>query len=425
VTIRLIPDRETVIRVLAQDGSPATGIRVRVSSQRLPKSVGRPTPRRWADRLQAATNAQGEAHLSHTLQDAIDGIILSNSGMADIWLDANYFLNVRPAKSRPEFTFQLPPTGGIEGRLIVEDAALPKELTMRIQTRSHLPNAPNHDAWGQADVPVDAKGRFRVTGIAAGRILILPFLPAAQPLRATVPPNVNVQADTSTTLDIVVAPGVLVRGQVREKDTQAGAAEFRLGLIYGQSARDHSSMYETFELVTDAAGKFSAYVPPGPIELRLHSIAPGYQDTEWWSPENRGIWGTRRDVPAGKAEFDLQPIDLDPSKTLKGRLVDAGGEPLAHWSVYGYPDLPDKPRSESRMNCFGGVDTDLKGNFESTYPASFPPAYWNVSHRDWPTPYKFDDDKWDAKVLSTEPFVLQVNVRRADAEQGKKDAKKP
>ncbi|HEY3968438.1 MAG TPA: M56 family metallopeptidase [Planctomycetaceae bacterium] len=431
VTIRLIPDLETVIRVLEQDGSPAADVRVRVSSQRLPESIGRPTPRRWTDRLRAATNKQGEARLAHARPDAIDGIILSRNGMADVWLDANFFLNVRPkaadpAQSGPAFTFQLPPTGGFGGRLIVEGAALPRDITIRIQTQSRLPNAPNHDAWGQADVPVDAEGRFQISGIAAGRVLILPFLPEDQPLRAAVPPNVKVPAGATTSVEIPVAPGVLVRGQIRKQDTQAGASQFRLGLIYGQSARDHSSMYETFELVTDDAGKFSAHVPPGPIELRLHSIPPGYQETEWWNPEFRGRWGTGREVPAGKAEFDLAPIDLDQSKPLKGRLVDADGEPLAHWRVYGYPDLPNKPRTESRMNSFGGLNTDQEGKFNGTYPATFPPAYWNVSHRDWPTPYKFADNRWDAKVLSTEPFVLQVSVRKADAEKGKKkEAKKP
>jgi hypothetical protein len=92
--------------------------------------------------------------------------------------------------------------------------------------------------------------------------------------------------------------------------------------------------------------------------------------------------------------------------------------------VYGFPDLPNKPRNEFRMNCFGGVQTNSKGAFEGEFPSTFPPAYWTVSHRDWPTPYKFDDNKWDAEILSADPFVLQVDVRKSDAEKVRKDAKK-
>lgn len=412
-TIRLTSADETTIRVLESPDVPAKGVRVRASAVRLPKSIGFPIPRTWDDRMQATTNDQGEAQLPHVLPEVIDGIILSKPGLADVWLDANFFLNKRPVVEGPAFTFQLPPTGSIAGQLVVTEGVLPQPLKIRLKTRSALPNAPNLWAWGQAEVSIDAEGRFQVSGIAPGRIMILPFLPVDQPLRALIPPNISVPRDDVAKLEISVSPGTLVRGQIRKSDTKEGAARFNLGLIYGQSAREHDHMYETFELETDADGKFSARVPAGPIELRLHSIAPGYQDVEWWAQTGRGSWGARREVPAGKAEFDLDPIELDPSKPLKGRLIDANGEPLANWSVYGYPDLPNKPRSESRMNCFGGVDTNDKGEFEATYPTSFPPAYWTVNDNNPKEPRTFEDKKQEAKIVTMSPFVIQVTNRKA------------
>jgi hypothetical protein len=409
VTIRLTSADETAIRVIESSGTPAKDVHVHVSAVRLPNTVGWPMPRRWTDQVQATTNEQGDARLPHSLPEAINGIILSRPGMSDVWLDANFFLNMRPVEEEPAFTFQLPPTGTIAGQLIVTDGVLPQPLTMRIQTQSRLPNQQRLTAWGQADVPVNADGKFHVTGIATGRILILPFLPEDQVLRATVPPNVSVSLNDVTNLEIPVAPGTLVRGQIRKGDTKEGAAQFQLAVIYGQSARDHSSMYEKFELETDTSGKFSTRVPAGRIELRLHSVPPGYQSVEWWSPTTRGVWGTKREIPIGKAEFDLDPIDLDPSKALKGRLIDAGGEPLVGWSVYGFPDLPNKPRTESRMNCFGGVDTNDKGEFEGSYPLSFPPAYWNVRDGNPKASRNFTDSKQDATIVTTTPLVIQVN----------------
>ena len=179
-------------------------------------------------------------------------------------------------------------------------------------------------------------------------------------------------------------------------------------------SREHRDMSQRYELETDQQGRFSAVVPPGAIELRLYSAPRDYAEVERWKNDG-GVWGARRIVPAGKESYDLEPIELVPTVSLSGTLVDLDGKPLTgyDWDVFGYPHIPDKS-PDGIMNCFGGVAVDQDGHFSDVYPQTFPPVRWEVSHRRWPKPSESVEDKWYAKVLSRSPFVLQVPVHGSE-----------
>jgi hypothetical protein len=418
VKLKTIPDKEVIVRVLDPQGRPAAGVQVKVVSQRIPQSVGFAIPPRWGESVAGTTNDRGEAWIEHALPDAIDGLVFSRKGMADIRLDGDFFLNARPANSGPTFTITLPPTGAINGQLTTASPGAPVDRKFLLQTRSRV-TVRQLPAWGEAEVQPDAEGRFRIEGIADGYVVVPAFFRRDEPWRANVPFRMKVNASETLELRVPIIRGVTVRGQIRKGDTKEGVPDFSLAVIYGQSAAENDSMRDRFELKTDPEGRFTAVVPPGAIQLRLHSIPKDYVDVDWWQPNRKGSYGVGRDVPAGVETFDLAPVDLDRSKTLKGQLVDRDGNSLLEWSVYGFPEAAHRPEG-SGLNSFGGVDTDKDGRFQGPYPVLFPPTTWKASYREWKTPFEFDDRDFVPKVVTQEPFVLQVDVKKADLKDARK-----
>ncbi|QDT56294.1 hypothetical protein Pan44_43470 [Caulifigura coniformis] len=419
VKLKLVPAVETIVRVLDIDQRPAPGVRVRVLSQRGRYTIGFPFPPPWREGLTGTTNDRGDAWIEHVLPDAIDGILISRDGMADVRLDPNFFLNRRPAKSGPTFTVILPSTGSILGQFTAEDAGVRLRRKFRVQTRSEEPVL-GLTIWGEKEVESDDVGHFRIDGIAAGRVTVPPFLPPQEPWRAMVPLRVAVMPSETLTLRIPLVRGVSVRGQLRKGDTKEGAPDNALTLIYGHSAEDNSSMLEKFELTTDRDGFFTAIVPPGAIQLRLQGSPEGYCNVDWWKPNRKGSYGVGMEVPAGVTSFELAPVDFDRTRELKGRLVDRDGAPLHDWTVYGYPDIPGR-EPDSVMNSFPGVQSDQDGTFAGTHPMSYPPTAWKVSYREWTTPFEFEDRKFPAQAISQDPLVLRVDVRKADLKDARKN----
>lgn len=420
-TLKLAPSRGTVVRIIDAKGGPVPGVRVTIRAQRPKEDFAFPVPPDWYDRLSDMTGADGRARISNAIPDAItEATLQPRASSASVRLNQDYFLNRRPGASAPHFTWSPPETGTIEGRLDVRGGKLPANLKIEIQTESRLANEKyprGIGTWGETAAVVGPEGRFHVNGIAAGPIVVLPFLDDKQPLRANIPERVVVQAGKTTRLEIPVRRGVLVRGLIRKQDTKAGYPGFYLDLVYGQSAKIQRDAHSLYKLTTDKDGRFSAIVPPGPIELTLRSLPSDYLSVQYWEDNDRFI------VPDGRESFDLEPIELVRAVSISGKLVDLDNKPLSgvDWIVYGTPEIPGKNLQE--VTCsFGGIFTGKDGRFSGSYPRTYPPVHWRVSHRRWPTPYQFVDDKWDAKILSRKPFVLQVPVhakemaKQADAE---------
>ncbi len=408
-TVRLTPSTGTIMRIVNAKDEPVSGVRVVVGSQMLRKAVDFPIPPDWLDRVAGITDADGRVQIANAISNAITNVTLQPPGQTtSIRLNRNYFLNHHSATSSPHFTWVLPAKGNIEGHLDVQGGKLPAGLKITIQTESCLPNGHKAGTSGLTTVAVNAEGRFNVTDIAEGPVMVSPFLDDRQPLRAEIPMEIAVQPGKTTILSIPIRRGVLVRGLIRKQDTKQGYPHFSLSLIYGQSAREHRDMREKYELKTDENGRFSATIPPGPIELRLNSAPEDYLNVECWK-DNPGLWGSQFEVPVGKESFDLEPIELVPADSISGKLVDLNHQPLRgrEWTVCGFPDISGKDY-HGVLNSFAGTPTDKEGRFSGSYPRTYPPVHWTVSHRRWPTPYQFVDDTLDAKVISRNPLIMQV-----------------
>ncbi|QDT43749.1 Methicillin resistance mecR1 protein [Gimesia alba] len=410
-TLSLAATTGTWVDVKDSAGAPVSGVRVIPRNIGVPRGIGYPMPKKWEDQSTGVTGADGRAHLPHVAPQAIKGMVLIPPGnTGSMHYNQNFFLNVRPTETAPHFTLQLPEMGSVKGQLVVaEGSTLPKNLQFSLQSVTRRPIGFKNIV----NVPIGADGTFSVAKLAVGSIFVPAFLPENQRLRADVPARIDVKANQETQLKIRVDPGVKVYGRIQKSDTKEKVKNYEMKLIYGQTVSNRAGNFEwlNFDLVTDSEGRFECYVPPGPINLRISRYADGYTAVNSWLPrKQRGVLGRRYDIP-DQESFDLGTIDLVKNIPITGQVVDLKNQSLIGWSVYGFPKIPGFTQSET-MNSMAGVRTDKKGTFKGSYPETYPPAYWKVSHRVWKTKYRFQDLRYVAKVISHKPFILQVDTSK-------------
>ena len=416
VNLQLEAAERTVVRLLDGHKQPVSDAVVRALHVRVKESIGWPIPVDWADRFRATTDREGLATIVSFVPASLDRVRIDATASGRVEFDQNFFLNVRPREQAPNFDLPVPDSGRVEGQLNVSGADAPdiRELTLRTEVVPSF--GPSVGVWGLADVAAEASGQFVVKNIAPGKLTAKLAMPENEPWRARVPGNLNVVAGKTTDLVIPVEPAVRVEGLICKQDTGQGYPDFSLSVIYGPSAKTHNNMDNQVEVKTDRDGKFSAYVPPGPIELRLHSAPQDYHQVEWWEGRSRGgRWGSCREVPEGVTKFELEPIGLAPAERVEGTLVDKDGNPLPGWMVFGFPEDkaagPEHVRQKIEpMNSFGGVDTDQAGRFTGYVPKPYPPVRWKIMHTLGNENYKRRTDHYRATITSKRPLVLQVDV---------------
>ena len=174
-------------------------------------------------------------------------------------------------------------------------------------------------------------------------------------------------------------------------------------------------MKECVEVKTDAQGYYTALVPPGFVELRLHKRAGRL------SSMSNGGEG-KVEVAAGEAkarcfanveEFELEPIDLCADRKGVGPADRPKWQATGRmdWMVFGFPRVVDATGkvqpTEMTMNSFSGVNTDDEGRFSGNVPKTYPPVRWRASWRE-PNQIQVRDVNYEPKVVSQDPPVLQI-----------------
>lgn len=399
------------VDVVDSSGKPASGVRVIPNKIAFSNGVGYPILNQWQAELTGVTDDAGRTHLPSVIPESLDEFHLIPPGHQGVLrYDQNYFLNYRPAKTRPQYKLTLPEMGAIKGKIEVASGfTLPQLSDITLQSNARTPPGFSDSVR----VPVDNNGAFEVKQLAVGQAFVPSFLAEDQPLRAEIPAVVKVEENQETALTIRVAPGVKVYGRVQKWDTKENVKDFNMILIYGQTVSNRSGMFPwlKFDVTTNAEGRFECLVPPGPINLRMNSYADGYTAVDSWLPRaQRGVLGQKFEIP-NQESYDLGTIELVKNLPIEGKLVDLDNQPLTEWRVYGFPKVPGFTLSET-MNSMAGVRTDKKGIFKGTYPQTYPPAYWRVSHRVWKNEFEFKDFRYAAKVISHDPFILQVDTSK-------------
>ena len=151
-----------MVRIVDEKGKAIAGVRVTVLSQNLPHSVNYPIPPDWLGRMSGVTDADGRVRIASAVPEALAEVILQPpGGVPRVRLSRDFFLNHRPDKSTPQFTWAWPAKGNIKGRIEVQGGKLPANLKISITTESKLPNSiALVGTYGEATAAVDAEGRF-------------------------------------------------------------------------------------------------------------------------------------------------------------------------------------------------------------------------------------------------------------------------
>ncbi|MFM8979665.1 MAG: carboxypeptidase regulatory-like domain-containing protein [Planctomycetia bacterium] len=309
----LEPGVELRGRVAAADGTPRAGVRVLA----LPAFEATPGRRTGvADDSMLAANALGPPAGS-ALAGEEGGLRLPGVGRGTWRLQAEVAGSSQPAGTPFEVDDAALAAGGLDVGTLVLDAEAVLEGEVRDAQGEPqggaLVSVRGEGAARPRAMQADARGRFRLAGLAQGRARVLVDgvsvaeveLPVAQPLRLVLPDAARLRVQASPgepALEGLVH--VVLRAVV------AGASE-----VPGQ---------------LDAAGAVvrRASVRAGAGEARLEGLPAGRWSVQVLCGE-REATGDVVLEPAAGPEAPLLVLSFGPRPTLEGVVLDARGQPLA------------------------------------------------------------------------------------------------
>ena len=184
----------------------------------------------------------------------------------------------------------------------------------RVQTTPSRPKATlMSESWMK-------QGRFVVPAIAVGNVRIDAVVDEKQPLRPKLPASLRVQADRETTsLEIPMVPTVVSARLCACQGYRATRSRRRIisYLLWGRMPGSRP--------VSDAQGNYAARVLPGSIRVQVISMP------KWilWLHGNGSPFPSYQ-VPENVKEFDLPPIEVVPTKSISGRVVDEHDQPVGN-----------------------------------------------------------------------------------------------
>jgi hypothetical protein len=142
--------------------------------------------------------------------------------------------------------------------------------------------------------------------------------------------NIAIPAGAAKTgIDLSLIPGVILTGSVVAADDGSPVAGVPIG-VYGPAHPRDGNYVESVN--TDAAGHFTARVPPGEQLVYIMSDTPadGFGRP---SPDNKTV--TIADGATASVDFRLPRVMMSP---IKGKVVDPDGNPVAGATVYAASD---------------------------------------------------------------------------------------
>jgi RNA polymerase sigma factor (sigma-70 family) len=249
---------------------------------------------------------------------------------------ATQVLNV--ATDDGEVIKALEPAHIIEGTVAYADTGKPvagARLTV-FAARSEL------DSWFGIDGRADENGRFRINPRPGSSFQVSAYAPDGEPYltvqkRVKWPP-----AAVKQQVELKLPRGVLVRGQLTEADSGRAVAKATVQFLPRQAdnpnyRRDVLTGWES-TVVGGDDGRFDICVLPGPGHLLIHGPTPDYVMAEvseaklLQGKEGGSRYYAHAVVPlglkAGAGTHDVA-VKLKRAVTVKGRLVDPDGKPVA------------------------------------------------------------------------------------------------
>lgn len=218
-------------------------------------------------------------------------------------------------------TIRLGKPGSIAGQLAApNDQKLPLagfQLEARLQPDPKRPQEPA--VILQKTATVDEEGRFKFSDLPPGRYVIQPIASQNVPFAVDLSPVIDLKAGEQ--LDDVSVPLILcreVRGRVVERGTSQGVESVEIVVSTRRSAAAPNRIGMTNAhaqtVITNAEGRFSAWLPPDPISLFMRRVPDKYLPPAF-----------ERVQP----EFDDAPlIEVAPAVAIEGIVVDENHNPI-------------------------------------------------------------------------------------------------
>jgi RNA polymerase sigma factor (sigma-70 family) len=304
-------------------------------------------PRELSRRVSGRTDERGVALLPDLERADLAGVGVTADKFGT--QSANMSLRAGPSDTvddSPLFpdTLGLLPVGRAGGRLTGTAASTAKGLRVRVVTREDMENGQPKRGHlyrgGTAEVTADAQGRFEVPSLAQGSLSSQVSFPEGATVRAQehASSTIKVTAGQRTNISIPLQTAVRIRGVVRERGSGKPVAGVRVFVIYGN---------DTAETVkTDSQGHYSFLGLAGQIYT-----AP-WVPREFLSLGRADVRARITQVPRGKTEYEVPPIELTRAATLRGVVIGADGKPLpgakvhAAWTgdnyQFGYENQPNE-----------------------------------------------------------------------------------
>ena len=407
-TTYTLPACETTFRVVHSDGSPATGVAV-TPIQLVWLSKGTAAlraifvPPQLRQSMQERTDEQGKVTFTtiapmefteiqfESPQHGIQRTFATSNSIGEL-LDKDLMLF---------------PTGTVAGMVKATnkaDAAFlkGKKLLLKSQVQNsglRYPEGMAIPMHGYAEVTVDEQGRFEIPAIVAGRLTLYDRLEENAARRVAFPSGTIVEPGQVTHVEGQVISTVLVHGTLMRRDTGEPLARAAISIQHGMQSGLSRELIAYAR--TDEEGRFEARVFPGMIGYSPITVIPGLVTVYQWEQSGThadGIarlpYGQNVKVPADADTFTLPPLELVPTTTLTGRLIDGDGRPVPNTGVYAFP-------LAGRTNC-DFAQTDGDGAFTmDRIPSTHPPTLFKAGK---------EHQLRAAAIVSQEPLVLRVEV---------------
>jgi protocatechuate 3,4-dioxygenase beta subunit len=382
-TIQLGPAADSRFVVLDPQGQPCSGALVEPYPIKTTMSYQSP-PEELLPRLGARTDAEGRVSLPAASQETMLNARITSK---EFGIQLQRTEKTKPSTIAGE-TIRLRPVGKIVGRMLADRPEMVRGVrlaftTSPIRLRIGGPLWPTEEF---ADVTTDTEGRFVVPAMAAGRLHTDVSVDEKQPLRPKLLDTIKVDADKTTEVQIPMVSTVVVRGSIRTQDTGRPISGALIYVYYGIGRQGAS-------VASDADGKYTARVLPGRVGLQVTFVPNKYAYVQMGEP-----WLRPYQVPEDAKEFDLPPVEVVPSKTIAGRVIDQQDQPVANSQV--------SILEGNRRYGFGKSDNNGRFNLTGV-PATIDPAKatYQVS------PETGSTGPSATEVITSDPLLLRTTPR--------------
>jgi RNA polymerase sigma factor (sigma-70 family) len=341
--IRLKPEQVIRGRLVDVNGQPAAGVELRVVSLSPPQIDGELPDSLWASdgppegsRLwprPIRTDDRGRFAVPGIGRGIRAIVEVNNPRFAPVQLDLLSVLT-DDRDGPKEATLALQPARFVEGRVLDADTGRPVPGALVSMTTNTLSRS-----------RADAQGRFRAQPPAGDRFNpgdrfgINVFPPEGSPYLVPRMQVTLTKGALKHELDIKLKRGVLIHGKVTEQGTgrpMGGGCTIEYEPTHGpedvQACREAS-------VASHDDGSFEMVVPPGQGHLLVYAPTPDYLLEEigqrmllYGRPGGDRYYAHKiipYEVKAGDLPHEVTAA-LRPAKTLKGRVLDPQGQPVAH-----------------------------------------------------------------------------------------------